>query len=90
MANLENVVEENPLKLNFLRILSSTQVISRKALVVNFTCLHCVNTKLRDFNRPRLLRADPYVQSNFYDNIKCKHSRKLFLLFLLRRTSAST
>lgn len=85
MANLANVVEENPLKLNFLRILNSAQNISRKALVVNFTCLHCVNTKLRDFQRPWLLRADPYVQSNFRDNIKYKHSRKLFF-----RTSTST
>lgn len=43
---------ENPPQVEFSsRILSSTQRISRKALVVNITCLHCVNTKLKVFCR---------------------------------------
>lgn len=44
---------ENPLKLSFLlRIPSNcSRNISQKALVVNNTCLHCVNSELKVFGR---------------------------------------
>lgn len=53
---------------------------SSKALVFNITCLHCVNTKLKVFNRlalPHFRFAATYAESNFCDNIKSKHPYKL-------------